>query len=1185
MTSAPSLVSSIGPWRIVEVLGQGGMGVVYRAEHATSHRAAALKTVKVSQPQWLAGIRREIFALTRVRHPGVVRIVAQGVATGRPWYAMELLEGETLRSYTDRLWKPVIDAVTAASPPLVAQTTSTFAANLDVDSLPDTTLAQSLIQRPRRAAAGKLKEGLSLFRRLCATLAFLHGEGIIHCDLKPDNVFLVGDTPVIVDFGLMSNFRGGIGREAVEASRGVVGTVAYMAPEQIRNEFVDARTDLYAVGCMLYALVTGVLPFQGPVTEVLRHHLFTPVRPPSEFVADLPRDLENLILRLLRKDLAERIGYADDVAAALADLGMPDAQIAAWPAPRPYLYRPQFAGRKEALAQLEWLRAAADKVAGALVLVGGESGVGKTRFVMQATRLPRGSRMQVIASECNAPSAGAVKGVGSGGVGAAPLAAWKPLLQSVADACHAGGRAATDKLLGARGRVLAMYEPSLSQAPGLDEQPAPLPLPPEAARARLFTYLAETLFAFAAEQPLFLIVDDLQWADELSLAFLHSLSPALLAKVPLLLVCTYRSEEAGDPIRALAARATAIRLELLDDATIRSIVRDMLAFGAPPEPFVRFLTRHTDGNPFFVAEYLRAAVAEGIITRNQFGSWRIDAKNATEAAYEALPLPRTLRDLVSRRLDGLAPSARALLEMASVIGREMESDTLLAAAGLDESDGLEALGELLNRQILEYAENGDGGRLRFLHDKLREVAYEGIVRPRLRELHRTAAIVLEARYRDRPDFARLYVPLARHFAAAAIHDRAAQYFGDAADHARRSYANDDAIALYREAAVHATETLLSSSVDALSWRDILVGLHERLADVLALTGRRDKARAEYDAALARSASEDRIGAARLHRKLGNTWETQHQHAEALANYALAERTLGPQPEGGDPAWREEWVQIQIDLIWVNYWLGRVPEMNALVEKLRPVVGEYGTAGQRAKFFLGQLQMQFRKGRYLVTEEALAHGRDALSAAEESGDFGEIPMAQFNLGLACLLSGRLPEADRELRGSLALAERAGDVALKARCLTYLTFAARMRHDLIATRDLASRSLAVASAGGLRDYVASARANQAWLALCEGDLVGAEAHARFAIETWDGLTLVFPLQWAARLPLVEVKLDAGDVAEAAAHGRALLDERQQRLPDDVAQLLKTASEAVETGSWPEAQAALSTALQRFREMGYL
>jgi tetratricopeptide (TPR) repeat protein len=479
------------------------------------------------------------------------------------------------------------------------------------------------------------------------------------------------------------------------------------------------------------------------------------------------------------------------------------------------------------------------------------------------------------------------------------LQALRGPLVAVADRCRERGLAETERLLGRRGKVLAAYEPALSGLPGQEAYPEPVELPADAARLRLFSYLADTFAALAEEpqrssskqqaaiggsgsrsqleatghgagsgsdgsrlaagsrsqleatghgagsgferlsehlgsvlhpsqesgdpearrsakslderthsprvrekeelwfqnpdpgsriasdgsrlsarSPLILLLDDLQWAEELTLGFLEHWLRVLAAggEAPLLVVGAYRSEEvgaqSGGPLQRLleSPGVEAVPLGRLEEPAVASIVGDMLALEPAPRLFARHLARHSEGNPFFVAEYLRAAVAEGLLWREQ-GVWQVaeptgqaeggarreepagtkqtfagarsDAsRRATAADYEAMPLPTTLRDLVSKRLDGLGRDARRLAEAAAVLGRESDLAVLGPMLGTrreapphDEAL-LDALDELLRRQVLEVP---TPGRLRFVHDKIREVAYMRLRKDRRKSLHRAAA--------------------------------------------------------------------------------------------------------------------------------------------------------------------------------------------------------------------------------------------------------------------------------------------------------------------------------------------------------------------------------------------------------------------------------------------------------------
>jgi serine/threonine protein kinase len=532
------------------------MAVVYRAEHVVSRRLAALKTVQAPSPRRLAGIRREIQALSRIRHPGVVRIIAEGLEAGRPWYAMDLIDGETLRRFLDGRWGNASGALSLTD-------TDTGVPRIAAESELAACVAPSaLMELMVPSVLDRLPEIARIFSRLCATLAFLHGEGIVNCDLKPENVLLLPELePLIIDFGLTSTFGAVDGREVLESARGLEGTAAYMSPERIRNELIDARADLYSVGCMLYEAVTGVVPFEGTEGQILYRHLHEPPRQPSELVRDLPPALEALILGLLVKSPDGRIGYAADVSRALAEIAAERVPVPV-PAspPRRYRYRPRFSGRCQLMARVRTYVEDSKEGRGTLVLVAGESGVGKTRFAMEVTQMSRAAQVRVVTGQCVARFSG------SGGlVGSAPLHPLRAFLQAVADRCQHGGEEVSRRVLGGRGPILAAYEPALAQVPGEDERAAPASsaaVRAEPTRGQIVSALVETTAAFAADRPLLLILDDLQWADDLTLALLAALTPELLRTTPLLLLGTYRSEELPSKLRLLMRAPHLVRLTL-----------------------------------------------------------------------------------------------------------------------------------------------------------------------------------------------------------------------------------------------------------------------------------------------------------------------------------------------------------------------------------------------------------------------------------------------------------------------------------------------------------------------------------------------------------------------------------------------------------------------------------------------
>jgi serine/threonine protein kinase len=292
----------VGDFDRLELLGRGGMGMVWRARRRDTGEEVALKLPSAQVPGALEGLGREIRALAAIDHPGVVRMVADGVLDGEPWYAMELIEGDTLRSRVARTWQARFDT--------------------------DQTLASGLGEPPRSPevqppaapwASEHVQELLAPMIELCDALAHVHGAGLVHCDLTPSNVLVRRDgEPVLIDFGLVAP-ASQVPRHCATAGSPVPGTPLYMAPEQIRGEVVDARTDLYALGCILYEIATGMPPFVAPtVAGVLASHLVDEPSPPSQLAPAVPAWLDELVRGLLAKARCNRIGSAREVAAALA---------------------------------------------------------------------------------------------------------------------------------------------------------------------------------------------------------------------------------------------------------------------------------------------------------------------------------------------------------------------------------------------------------------------------------------------------------------------------------------------------------------------------------------------------------------------------------------------------------------------------------------------------------------------------------------------------------------------------------------------------------------------------------------------------------------------------------------------------------------------------------------------------
>ncbi|HEX2832611.1 MAG TPA: protein kinase [Thermoanaerobaculia bacterium] len=767
--SDPVPPRAIGPYEIEYEIGRGGMGVVYRALRLYDGAAVALKIASAEMADLFGFIRREIQTLRRLQHPGVVRILDEGTEKGVPWYVMELLEAHSLG---ELLGLAEYDrAVTEQVHPFIPVS----------GVLPSSVHARTEVR-------SDLPRVLTLMYRLARVLAHIHAHGIIHRDIKPENVLVrAGDRPVLVDFGLVGRHHDHSGREVLEIAGQMLGTALYASPEQASGELVDARSDLYSFGVMLYEIVTGVPPFDGTSAgDVLFQHLTRNAQRPSEVVRNVPPALDNLIMHLLEKRRADRLGYADDVAALLVDAGAQyDADFGSEPAT--YLYRPEIVGRRETVEALRACLPDRRKRSGAFVVIGGESGIGKTSVASVFGREATLAGFGVIAGECMAL---ATSGDVIGGQALHPL---RPLFRAIADHCRGDAPRAVESILGPRLAVLRDHDPAFEALVELRSEETPR-IPPEIACRRLFSDVAETLHAFARERPHVLVIDDLQWADEVTLRFLSTLDADFFANTPLMLLGTYRADEAGPDLRALLARPHVVKMPLkrLAETCVHDIVRSMLAAPGAPESFLRFVANQCEGNPFFVAEYLRAAVAERLLYR-EGGHWHV--QSARSHSFSDLGLPRTLRNLVARRLGSISASAGRVVEAAAVLGREVDEALLIATCGENACDAQSAIAELLELYVMDPADRG----IRFAHDKLREAAYDRIAPERLATLHARAAQAIESACTDDDSLRANAAALAHHWDVAGQHGKAIHYYSTAGELAITRGACRDARDLLRRA--------------------------------------------------------------------------------------------------------------------------------------------------------------------------------------------------------------------------------------------------------------------------------------------------------------------------------------------------------------------------------------------------
>jgi DNA-binding SARP family transcriptional activator/tetratricopeptide (TPR) repeat protein/type II secretory pathway predicted ATPase ExeA len=496
---------------------------------------------------------------------------------------------------------------------------------------------------------------------------------------------------------------------------------------------------------------------------------------------------------------AETAALAGEIAARA---GLPAPALLpemARPLAAPRLERPDrlpLVGRQPELAELVRQLESAARGNGGLTIVYGEAGVGKSRLLRE---LAANAHWRSVRTTW-----------GRGYELTAPLA-YQPLVEALRAELPTLSAAALPPLWRSE---LARLLPELA-TDGLSSPP----LVPQEEAGRLLEAIARAFLSLAAAGPVLLILEDAHWMDPASLEALRYLLPRL-SDAALLIVVSARGEElAGRPATLAAMERTGlprhIELQRLDLAETAELLQQALDLPQPAPRFSARLYAETEGNPFFIVETLWALVQEGVLTHDESGMWSTPWDESTDD-YAELPLPASVVQSITRRLDRMPARLRELLYLAAVIGRDVDFCLWLAASGQTEEELLAVGDELCARGLLlaspeRKAARGQAGAgaaaadFTFAHDLIRRVSYERLSAPRRRAGHRRVAEALTGLVPDEP------AALAYHWSRAEVWDQAADYHQQAGDRARVVYANADAAEHYTQA-LAALERLTGTAV-------------------------------------------------------------------------------------------------------------------------------------------------------------------------------------------------------------------------------------------------------------------------------------------------------------------------------------------------------------------------------------
>jgi signal transduction histidine kinase/CheY-like chemotaxis protein len=710
-------------------------------------------------------------------------------------------------------------------------------------------------------------QALAIGRQLFTALKQLHGHRALHRDITPANVIVDSSLTefgrfgraMLVDFGTVRCFHPERLVGGYECAR-----VAYMSPEEAGSIDADVgpQSDLYSAGMVLFHCLAGRPPFTGDnAGTILFEHVTSPVPHLQNINSAVPRALDELVQRLLRKDPHDRYQSAAAVAHDLqaitraleAGQRQPQITIGATDV-RCTLTDPAFVARANELGDVQDFLDRTRRGRGATMLIEGESGGGKSRLLAEVAMQARRDGLRVM------------RGQATTRVGDIPFRLLDGIVDGVLSACSADPRLLArmieelgdhvDTLVSSLPRLQKLFAAQLSAASS----------PAAFGENRTIEALARFLDVIGNEQhPVVIILDDCQWADELTCKLIRRFNSAKGFGKYVSVIVAFRSEEvaAEHTLRSMVTSAH-ICLQPFENEEIRRLTESMA--GTLPAEALDVVIRLAEGSPFMASAVLRGLVESGALVSRD-GTWTIEP-----LSMAGLQSSREAAAFLARRVDLLSEKTSRLLSIGAVIGKEFTLDVVAGLSAMTPGEAIEALSQARERRLVWT--RSDGGSFVFVHDQLRSSLLNRLTAEEQRKLHAEAAAYWEANSPSRT------ADIAFHYDAAEMPHRALSYALSAAETARSRFSLEVAERQYRIARRGAER----------SEQAVRFQIAEGLGDTLMLRGRYDEAAPLF--AEAESLADSTIRRAQICGKAAELSFKRGDMENATVGFESALRMLG-----------------------------------------------------------------------------------------------------------------------------------------------------------------------------------------------------------------------------------------------------------------------------------------------------
>lgn len=712
-------------YEIVREIGRGGMGVVYLARDPMLDREVAIKllTPSAMTAEAQERFKREARIIAKMDHPGIVVVYDVGEHQGAMYLVMPYVRGTNLRAL-----------------------------------MQERSLRQYDIACVGIAAAEALE--------------YSHTQGVVHRDIKPENILVMRESDNlrvrVTDFGLAVSSTD----QRLTHSGMLVGTIAYLSPEQVYSGEIDARTDLYALGTVLYECLAGETPFTGDLHSMLYRIVHENARAPSALGAQVDEMLEQAILPCLEKEKDKRPKSARELAETLAHCrehmrtsdrdwipgGLSTTYRFEKPAVVPWIGRPtEFAELQRRLNE-----AASGECQ--FALVGGEPGIGKSRLLDELEKLSRARKVRVLHGRFVEQDR------------AFPYQGFCEIIQ---DYFRSGWTSASGPVdfTDLAPDLTALF-PALTEVHAVSSHPSDV-LKSESSRkledrTAIFELLARTLIRISAGKPLVILLEDLQSAN-VSLDALQYIVRRI-GSAPILLAGTYHTTEVDKhhPLRRLIEsfqgdrRFALITLNPLPFEEHAEFLEKLIGSRNLDRSLVQKLYESTEGNPYFLRELVRSLLDSGRILPDKNGLFILTG----DEGISSESLPTTIQQTVEKRIQFLPEHLREILSTASILGKTFELRDLEVV--LEDTDNLDDdIDHLIAAGFVEEVRDVKPNRFSFSSGVVRDVLYSEIPRRKRKGLHNRIAEALEKRNAGKLE--RVFPQLIHHYAAADAPEKVLEY--------------------------------------------------------------------------------------------------------------------------------------------------------------------------------------------------------------------------------------------------------------------------------------------------------------------------------------------------------------------------------------------------------------------------